>query len=36
MGIGWEQADYFLLLALPLVFAMISTHALKKSQARAR
>jgi benzoate transport len=36
MGIGWEQADYFLLLALPLVFAMISTHALKKSQARIR
>ena len=35
MGIGWEQADYFLLLALPLVFAMISTHALKKSQAES-
>ena len=35
MGIGWEQADYFLLLALPLVFAMISTLALKKSQARS-
>lgn len=36
MGIGWEQADYFLLLALPLVFAMISTLALKKSQARTK
>jgi len=34
MGMGWEQADYFLLLALPLVFAMLFTHALKKSQAR--
>jgi MFS family permease len=34
MGIGWEQADYFLLLALPLVFAMISTFALKKSQTQ--
>jgi MFS family permease len=34
MGMGWEQADYFLLLALPLVFAMLFTHMLKKSQAR--
>lgn len=29
MDIGWEQADYFLLLAVPLVFAMLSTMALK-------
>lgn len=36
MSIGWEQADYFLVLALPLVFAILSTHALKKSQAQAR
>jgi MFS family permease len=36
MGIGWQQSDYFLLLALPLVFAMMSTYALKKSQARIR
>ncbi|MCB1663937.1 MAG: MFS transporter, partial [Pseudomonadales bacterium] len=32
IGIGWEQADYFLLLALPLVFAMLSTYALHRSQ----
>lgn len=32
IGIGWEQADYFLLLALPLIFAMISTFWLQKSQ----
>ena len=36
MSVGWEQADYFLVLALPLVFAILSTHALKKSQAQAR
>lgn len=29
MDIGWEQADYFLLLAVPLIFAMLSTNALK-------
>jgi MFS transporter, AAHS family, 4-hydroxybenzoate transporter len=31
IGIGWEQADYFLLLALPLLFAAISTLALSRS-----
>jgi MFS family permease len=36
MSIGWEQADYFLLLALPLMFAVMSTHALKQSQAHPR
>ena len=31
MAIGWEQSDYFLLLTLPLIFAMVSTFALNKS-----
>ena len=35
IGIGWEQADYFLLLSLPLLVAIASTWALGKSQARA-
>lgn len=32
IGIGWEQSDYFLLLAVPLLVAMVSTYALKNSQ----
>lgn len=32
IGIGWEQSDYFLLLALPLLIAMASTYALRKVQ----
>lgn len=36
MDMGWEQADYFLLLTLPLLFAMLSTHALQKSQQAAQ
>ncbi len=36
MGIGWEQADYFLLLALPLVFAMISTYALNRTRVESQ
>jgi len=32
MAIGWQKADYFLLLALPLLFAMAATFALQKSQ----
>ncbi len=32
IGIGWEQADYFLVLALPLVFAMVSTYWLQRCQ----
>lgn len=31
MGIGWEQVDYFLLLAVPLLIAVVSTYALKRS-----
>jgi MFS family permease len=31
IGIGWEQADYFLLLALPLLVAAISTLALSRT-----
>lgn len=31
MAIGWEQSDYFLLLTLPLIFAMVSTFALNRS-----
>jgi len=36
IGIGWEQDDYFLLLSLPLLVAIVSTWALGKSQSRAR
>jgi MFS transporter, AAHS family, 4-hydroxybenzoate transporter len=35
MTIGWEKSDYFLILALPLVFAMVSTYALDRSQRTA-
>lgn len=35
MTIGWEKSDYFLILALPLVFAMVSTYALGRSQKTA-
>jgi len=30
MDLGWEQADYFLILTVPLLFAMISTAMLGK------
>jgi len=30
IGIGWEQSDYFLLLAVPLLVAMVSTYGLRK------
>jgi benzoate transport len=36
IGIGWEQADYFLLLAVPLVIAVFSSQALGRSHASAR
>ena len=31
MAVGWEQSDYFLLLAVPLLIAMVSTHALRRA-----
>lgn len=36
IGIGWQQADYFLLLAVPLVLAMITTYLLGRSAAVVR